>query len=521
MEADLVLLNGNLFTRARGNSLAIYRGRIVKIGKEDEIALFIGHKTKVIDLRGKIVLPGFIDAHIHLSLFGMSLSQIYLRGTRSIEELKAKVRERAKKAKKGEWMLGRGWDQELFKEKRYPTRWDLDEAAPDNPVLLMRVCEHVSVANSKALELASITRETKDPPRGKIDRDEEDEPTGILREQAVELVQRVIPPPTLEQLKLQLELAIREAVSKGLTSIHFICSDRFPDELKALQFLRKEGKLLIRIYLVPPYSSLEKLENLGIMTGFGDSKLRIGGIKVFTDGSLGGRTAALEEPYSDMPSGKGMLIYSPEELKDIVLKIHKAGFQAMIHAIGDRAIKVALDAIEFALNEEPKAHRHRIEHVSLINPTLLRRMNDLGAVAVCQPHFIFSDFWAKERVGPRRARWLYALKSLKEDVVVAGSSDCPVEPLDPLRGIWAAITRPNLADDEKLSVEEAIKIYTIGGAYASFEEGDKGSIEERKFADLVVLSDDPREVPPERIKDIKVEMTIVDGKVVFSSGSIS
>ncbi len=515
MEADLVLLNGNLLTKAEGNSLAMYKGRIVKIGRKEDIYPLIGSKTKIIDLKGKAVLPGFIDAHIHLSLFGLSLNQIDLRGTRSIEELKARVKEKVNRTEKGEWIIGRGWDQELFEEKRYPTRWDLDDVSPDNPVILMRVCEHICVVNSKALELASINRRTEDPPGGKIDRDERGEPTGVLREQAIELVQRTIQAPTLEKLRDSLELAIKEAVKRGLTSVHFVCTDRFPDELRALQLLREEGKLLLRVYLIPPYKFMGKLRDLGIVTGFGDSMLRIGGIKIFTDGSLGGRTAALEEPYSDMPNERGILIYSPDELKEIVLEIHRSGFQAVIHAIGDRAIRTALDAIEYALEMEPRAHRHRIEHASVLNPSLLRRMRELGVVAVVQPHFIFSDFWAKDRVGPERARWVYALKSLKENIVVAGASDCPVEPLDPLRGIWAAVTRPNLPENEKLGVEDAIDMYTIGGAYASFEEDEKGSIEEGKLADLVILSDDPLEVPPDEIKDIRVEMTIVGGRIVF------
>ena len=516
MEAESVFINGSIFTPlGKAEALAIHSGRIMKVGTNEEISPLIGPRTKVIDLKGKTVLPGLIDAHVHLSSYGLALAQLDLRGTKSIEELKSMVRKRAISLSKGEWILGRGWDQELFEERRYPTRWDLDEVAPDNPVFLKRVCGHLCVVNSKALEIASITKETKDPPRGKIDRDESGEPTGILRENAIDIVYKKIPPPNLEQLEEALARAIKEAVKRGLTTIHFICSDRFPDELRALQLLRKEGRLLLRIYLIPPYDFLEKLEEIGIFTGFGDSMLKIGAIKIIEDGSLGGRTAALEEPYTDMPDKKGMLIYSPEELREMVLKIHKAGFQAAIHAIGDRAIRVTLDAIENAVKLMPRDHRHRIEHASVLNPKLIERMKKLNVVAVCQPHFIFSDFWAKERVGPERARWVYALKSLMENVIVAGSSDCPVEPIDPLKGIWAAVTRPYLPENEKLTVEEAIEIYTKGGAYASFEEEEKGTIEEGKLADFIILSDDPTKIEPERIKDIKVEMTIVGGRVVY------
>ena len=516
MEAQSAFINGVILTPSgRAEALAVYSDRIIKVGTVEEVSRLIGPRTRVVDLGGKFVIPGLIDAHVHLSGYGLSLTQLNLRGTKSIRELKEAIRERALSLDKGEWILGRGWDQELFEERRYPNRWDLDEVAPENPVFLRRICGHVCVVNSKALEMAFITKDTKDPPGGKIDRDERGEPTGILRESAVKLVYKKIPPPSLEQLKEALARAMHEAVKRGLTSIHFMCSERFPDELRALQMLRKEGKLLLRIYLVPPYEFLKELEEVGLSTGFGDSMLRIGGIKIFADGSLGGRTAALEEPYADMPGNKGILIHPPEELKEIVLRVHRAGFQAVIHAIGDRAIRVALDAIESAIREEPRDHRHRIEHASLVNPRILERMRELKVVAVCQPHFIFTDFWAKDRVGPERARWVYALKSLMKNVVVAGSSDCPVEPIDPLRGIWAAVTRPFLPKNERLTVEEAIQIYTKGGAYASFEEDEKGTIEEGKLADFVVLSDDITKTEPDKIKEINVEMVVVGGRIVY------
>ncbi len=522
MKADLVLMKGDVYSPREGvTSIAIYKDRIIKLGSEEEIVPYIGPNTRVIDLKGKVVLPGFIDAHIHLSYFGFSLEQLDLRGIKSIEELKKTVMEKIKSAEKDEWIIGRGWDQELFVEKRYPSRWDLDEVAPDNPVFLKRVCGHVVVVNSKALEISGITKDTKDPPGGRIDRDEQGEPTGILRENAIDLVRSKIPPPTLNELKIALWKAIQKAVSTGITSVHFICSDMFPEELQALQLLRKEGKLLLRVYLIAPYMFLDRLREIGIMNGFGDSMLRIGGIKLFADGSLGGRTAALEEPYADKPSEVGVLVHSPEELKRMIAEVHSSGLQAAVHAIGDRAIRVVLDAIESAIGNSPGDHRHRIEHASVINPELLKRMKALRVVAVCQPHFIVTDFWAKDRVGPERAKWVYALKSLKENLVVAGSSDCPVEPVDPLKGIWAAVTRPFLPKEEKLSVEEAIDIYTKGGAYASFEEDEKGIIEEGKLADLVVLSDNPIKVDPDRIKDIEIEMTIVGGKIVYTKASSS
>ena len=293
-----------------------------------------------------------------------------------------------------------------------------------------------------------------------------------------------------------------------------------PAEIRVIQKLRAENRLPIRVYIVIPVDFLDHLTDLGLRTGFGDNMVKIGGVKILADGSLGARTAALTEPYNDDPSTKGMSLYSQEQLNALVAKAHKAGLQLAIHAIGDQAVEMVLTAYERTLKKEPKKqHRHRIEHASVLNEGLIQRMKRLGVMATVQPHFVISDFWVTDRVGPKRARWVYPFKTLiRKGVLIAGGSDCPVEPISPLLGIYAAVARKTFPD-EGISVDEALRLYTVNAAFASFEENIKGSIEVGKLADLVVLSHNPREVLPEKIGDIQVEMTIVGGKAMHAKSS--
>ncbi|MFQ6087065.1 MAG: amidohydrolase [Candidatus Bathyarchaeia archaeon] len=497
-------------------AVAIKDEKIVAVGTNRQIKPWVGKHTKVMDLDGKTVVPGFIDAHVHMRGFGRFLTWMNLRGVGSIREMKQLLRERVQKTSKRKWILGRGWDQERFKEKRYPTRWDLDEVASNNPVIFTRVCGHICVANSKALELAGITRDTVAPSGGQIDRDPETgEPTGILRENAKDMVWNIVPEPGEEELTEMCALACQKAVESGLTSVHWFV--RSPVEIRILQELRAKGKLPIRVYLVVLVEFMDCLINAGLVTGFGDPMVKIGGIKILADGSLGARTAALKQPYDDEPSTKGMMLYSQRSLNKLVLKAHRAGFQLAIHAIGDRAVDMVLKALERALKVLPrKDHRHRVEHVSVLNESLIQRMKKLGVIASVQPHFVVSDFWVEKRLGKARARWTYPFKTIiKKGVLVAGGSDCPVEPISPLLGIYAAVNR-EMFPQERMTVEEALRIYTINAAYASFEEKIKGSIEAGKLADLVVLSDDLRKIEPSKIKDVGVEMTIVGGKIVYT-----
>jgi predicted amidohydrolase YtcJ len=308
-----VLKNANILTidpsRSYAEAIAIKEEKIVSVGTDKEVQPWISKQTEVIDLAGKTVVPGFTDTHVHMKGFGHFLTRVNLRGIDSIDKMQQLLRKRVQKTPKGKWILGRGWDQERFSEKRYPTRWDLDETAPDNPVVFTRVCGHISVVNSKALELAEITRDAVAPSGGHIDRDPKtEEPTGILRENAVDLIQDIVPEPSDEELTEICVLACQKAVETGLTSVHWLVQS--PVEVRILQKLRKEDKLKLRVYLVSPVEYLDCFMDAGLVTGFGDHMIRFGSIKILVDGSLGARTAALKQPYTDEPSTKGMMLYS-------------------------------------------------------------------------------------------------------------------------------------------------------------------------------------------------------------------
>ncbi|MGB9684675.1 MAG: amidohydrolase [Candidatus Bathyarchaeales archaeon] len=518
LSADIAILNANIITlnskQPKAEALAIKNGKIVAVGSNKEIRGYVGGETRVIDVKGKTVVPGFVDCHVHMTSFGQHLQMLDLRNVSSIEEMKRKIREYAEKNPEKSWILGGRWDHERFSEKRYPTRWDLDEAVLDKPVFLIRVCGHIGVANTKALMLAAVRKDTA-VKGGKIDIDEASgEPNGILRENALELVWRVVPKPSITELENACVQACQRAVENGLTGVHWIVDS--PEELRLLQKLHRKGRLPLRVYLGIPVKLLDEIVKVGLTTGFGNDMLKLGFVKVFADGSLGARTAALKKPYSDKPETCGMLLLSQRKLNRLVLKTHRAGWQLAVHAIGDKAIESALKAFSKALKEYFRENvRHRVEHCSVLNPKTIRKMRRLNIIASIQPHFVFSDFWVVERVGAERARWVYPFKTLlKEGVMAASGSDCPVEPISPLLGIWAATTRKDFGE-ENLTVEEALRTYTVNAAYASFEEDKKGTIEVGKFADVTVLSDDLLSISPEKIREVKVEMTVVGGKIVY------
>jgi len=520
MSADVVLIHGNIITmnpsQHRAQAVAIKDSVIVEVGTNIKVEQWIGKDTKIIDLRGKTVIPGFIDTHAHMAGFGRSLTWINLRGVKSIKEMQRQLRERVRETQKGKWILGRGWDQDRFKERRYPTRWDLDMASPLNPVVFNRVCGHVCVANSKALELANVTKETVPPPSGQIDRDSKTgEPTGILREAACDLVWSILPETSVGELTRACALACEKAVEAGLTSVHWFVYK--PIEIRILQRLREQDRLPLRVYVIIPIEFLRCLADAGLSTGVGDYTLRMGGVKILADGSLGARTAALNQPYNDESSTKGILCCSQKDLYERMMEAHKVGFQVCVHAIGDRALSTVLTAFEKALKDSNKTmRRHRVEHASVLNKRLVERLKKLGLIVCVQPHFVVSDFWVEARLGPDRARWTYPFKTLiKSGVLIAGGSDCPVEPISPLLGVYALVARESFPE-ERVTIEEALRIYTVNAAYASFEENVKGSIETGKLADFTVLSHNPLATKPERIKDIKVELTIVGGKIVYS-----
>ncbi len=518
LETTLAILNANVITlnpkQPKAEAIAIRNGKIMAVGSKKEIRKHISDKTKVVDAKNKTVIPGFVDCHVHMTGFGQFLQTLDLRNVKSIRKMQRKLREYAQKNPEKSWILGGRWDQERFAEKRYPTRWDLDAAVKDKPVFLIRVCGHIGVVNSRALQLAGITSETM-VDGGKIDLDKAGRPNGILREKALELVWKAIPKPSPKELREACILACKKAVEAGLTCVHWIVGSA--EEIRVIQELHFEGKLPLRVYLGIPVELLDELVNLGLLTGFGNEMVKIGSVKIFVDGSLGARTAALKEPYSDKPETRGMMLYTQRKLNKLVLKAHKAGLQLAVHAIGDHAIEAALKAFSKALKKFPREnHRHRIEHCSVLNPKLIRRMKRLGLIASVQPHFIISDFWVVNRVGKDRARWVYPFKTLMDDgLIVASGSDCPVEPINPILGVWAAVARKSFPE-ESLTMEEALRTYTLNAAYASFDENKKGTIEVGKFADITILSDDLFDVPPKKIKRAIVEMTIVDGKIVYT-----
>ena len=518
-ETTIAILNANIITlnpkQPEAQALLIQNERILRVGSNKEIKRSITNKTKVVDAKGATVIPGLVDCHIHMTGFGYFLQSLDLREVKSIKEMQRKLRSYAEENPERKWILEGRWDQERFSEKRYPTRLDLDAAVKDKPIFLRRVCGHVGIANSRALRLAGITRETV-VEGGQVDLDEHTgEPNGILRENAMDLASKVIPESSPQELENACVVACQNAVEAGLTGVHWLVDSA--DEIRTLQKLYFEGKLPIRVYLGISVNLLQELANLGMLSGFGNDMLKIGFVKISADGSLGGHTAALREPYSDKPETKGMMLHSQRKLNKFISEAHEAGLQVAVHAIGDRAIEAVLKAYENALNGQWREnHRHRIEHCSVLNPKLIRKMKRLGLVASVQPHFIVSDFWTANRLGKKRTRWIYPFKTLmKEDLVVASGSDCPVEKINPLLGIWAAVTRQNLPE-ENLTAEEALKTYTINAAFASFDEDRKGTIEVGKLADLTVLSDNLLTTKPDKIKDTTVEMTIVGGKFAYS-----
>ncbi len=517
-EATIIILNAHAITlnpkQPTAEAIAICNKKITAIGSNKEIRKSTGKETRIINAEGKTVVPGLVDCHVHMTGFGHLLQTLELRSVTSLKELQQKLRKHAKEANKKSWILGGRWDQELFSEKRYPTRWDLDAAVPDKPVFLTRVCGHVGVANSKALQMAGITYKTV-VEGGKIDLEEATrKPNGILRENALELVWKAIPKQTAQEIEQTCLLACEKAAENGLTCVHWILGSA--DEMRAIQKIYSMDKLPVRVYLGIPVETLDELVNLGLLTGFGDDMVKIGFVKILADGSLGGHTAALKEPYSDHPETDGMILYTQEELDKLVLKAHKAGLQLAIHAIGDRTMEAVLKAYEKALKEHPKQnHRHRIEHCSVLNLKLVRRIKSLGIIASVQPHFVVSDFWITARVGKTRVRWTYPFKTLiREGIIVASGSDCPVESINPILGIWASVTRKT-SSEERLTAEEALKTYTVNAAYASFDENKKGTIEVGKLADLTILSDDLLTGPPQNIRNITIEMTIVNGRIVY------
>jgi predicted amidohydrolase YtcJ len=521
-KASLAIVNAYVVTlnpsMPYARAVAVHGNKIVAVGSNEEIRRFVGPKTRVIDAENGTLVPGLVDCHVHMTSFGFLLQSVDLRNIGSIKKMQQKLLQYSRKNPGESWIKGGRWDQERFAEKRLPTRWDLDEAIEDKPVLLNRVCGHIAVANSKALQLAGITKETV-AAGGKVDLDgKTGEPTGILRENALDIVSRRAPKPELKQLEEACMLAAKKAVEAGLTCVHWMVESA--EEIRVLRKLDSEGKLPLRVRLGVSVELLDKFGNSSLLNDVGEGMVKTGFVKILADGSLGAHTAALKSSYSDKPNTRGMLLYSQRTLEKLVLKVHKAGSQLAVHAIGDRAIEAVLKAYEKALKTFPRAdHRHRIEHCSVLNAGLIKRMKRLGVIASVEPHFVVSDFWVVSRVGKRRARWVYPFKTLlRKGFVVVSGSDCPVENINPLLGIWAAATQNK--PKERMTADEALASYTVNAAYASFDEDKRGSVEAEKLADFTLLSESLHSVCSNQVKNIIAKMTIVDGKPVYARKAI-
>lgn len=534
-QADLILFNGRVHTMDPdlpfATAVATRGDRILAVGLDSEILHLRHQHTLLFDLCGRAAFPGFIDAHVHFAWWALRREQVDLSDASSPEQAMAKVAERVAQTPPGTWILGGGFDRNVWPGAAWPTRQMLDAVAPQHPVMLNSHDHHSIWVNTLALRLAGVTAETPDPPGGRIARDPiTGEPIGILSESAVQLVQRVVPSPTLSQAVAAMREAQPLAWAAGLTSIHEIHDTDDMMAFRAFQALRRAGELGLRVYQHVPASRLEAFIQAGVQSGFGDEWVRIGGVKFFIDGALGSRTADMLEPYIGEPDNRGVPIMDKEAMLEQALRASRAGLSVSVHAIGDRANRSILDVLE-AVRRDEEANgrcrlRHRIEHVQILHPDDLPRLAQLDVIASMQPIHATSDMLIAERFwGPERCRLAYAWRSLLDTGArLAFGSDAPVEPLDVLAGIHAAVTRrrPDGAPgpdgwqpQERITAMEAVRAYTLGAAYASGEEMIKGTLTPGKLADMVVLSRDITACPAEEILSTRVEVTILGGQIVY------
>lgn len=466
------------------------------------------------------VSPGLVDTHCHLFQQGASRRVLDLRGTASITSIRLRLHSRVGRATQGEWIFGSGWDQEMLSEGRFPTKQDIDDLTPNNPALLTRICGHVGLLNSVALKAVAVG-ESDHTKSELVARDDQGIPTGIVREEALAGVQTKIPKQSSTTIQEDLLTAEYEAAKNGITTIHCILSDNFGQELQVFRSAYEQGSLSLRYRIYAPSSSLEPMERGELRTFPETEMLSLNGVKVFADGSLGARTAALSQPYSDDPSAKGLLRYTREGLLSVLSKIGALGIQAAVHAIGDAAVTQTLEAFAEVQGKQ-NASRWRIEHASLTNPEIRRRMKEQDVCVTVQPHFVISDRWVEHRLGRERLKDLYSFKSFVDDgIKISGSSDAPVEPLSPILGIWAAMVRSGYGEEERLSLNEVLALYTSNAAYLSFDEDSLGHIEEGSAADLTILDSDITEMHPAMIRRVNIANTIVNGEVVYSYEGIS
>jgi predicted amidohydrolase YtcJ len=534
MTPDIIFVNGDIYTQgtpARARALAVREGRVVAVGGNDEIRKLKGAQTKVVDLGGHFVMPGFNDAHVHLASGGFEKLNVNLIGVKTVHEMQERVALKVKRSADGEWLVGRGWDHTMWPGQALPTAQDLDAVTAGHPAIFVRVDGHIAIANSAALKAAGVTGSTKAPEGGKIDLDAKGQPTGILRESAQELVFAKVPAPTKEKRREAAELALADAARWGITSAQ---DNSSWDDFLVYEDLERDGKLTLRIAEWLNFAnSVDELKQHRAQHDHSDPMLHTTMLKGYMDGSLGSGTAALLAPYAHDAKNSGLPQYEQATLNKMAIERVDAGFQLGFHAIGDRAAQMALDAFGVA-EASPQARpaagatsakdfRFRIEHDQVIAPSQFAQYKKLGVIASVQPCHLLTDMnWAEDRIGPQRAETSYPWKQfLDNGVPLAFGTDYPVEPINPFRNVYAAVTRKNEAGTkeyypaQKLTIEQALAAYTKGSAFAEFAEKNKGTLAAGMVADFVVLDRDLTKVAAPEILKTRVLRTVVGGRTVF------
>jgi predicted amidohydrolase YtcJ len=528
---DLIIINAVVHTmdsnQPLAEAVAVLGNRIVAVGSTKDLKKLAGANTRVIDAKKRLVLPGFNDAHTHFLSGGFQLSSVDLRDANSPQEFADRIRSFAAKLPKGRWITGGDWDHERWPDTSLPTKELIDSFTPETPVFVNRLDGHMALANSLALRLAGVTHQTPDPPGGVIVRDPKTgEPTGILKDAAQSFVWKVVSPSTFEEKLAAARAATNYAATLGVTSVQDMSAG---NDVGIYQTLLDRGELKTRIYAVSPLPAWERLARTGVRAHFGSDMLRVGGLKGFADGSLGSTTALFYEPYRDDPSTSGIAgdeMYPEGAMLARVREADKVGLQTMIHAIGDRANDLILTIFEEVERENgDRDRRFRIEHAQHLRPQDITRFSRAKVIASMQPYHAIDDGrWAEKRIGKERAKTTYAFRSLLDSgATLAFGTDWTVAPLNPLLTVYAAITRRTLdgknptgwVPEQKISVEEAVRAYTVGSAYAEFQDSVKGSISVGKLADLVILSRDIFKIDANDIENVKVVLTLVDGRVVY------
>ncbi len=528
--ADLVLTGGTVWTGVEGagtaQGIAVRGGRIVAVGTNDEVQRYVGPGTRRVDLAGRFVVPGFIDDHTHFLQGGFQLGSVDLRDASSPAEFTRRIAAFARQLPPGRWITGGDWDHERFPGAVLPRKEWIDAVTRDVPVAVERLDGHMILANSRALKLAGITKATKDPPGGTIVRDRRTgEPTGILKDNAADLIYRVIPDPNDAEYDDAFRRAQAQALSLGVTMIEDVGGHGWRD-LQTFRRAQNAGELRLRVYSMVPLSDWRMLRDTVAKYGRGDARLRWGGLKGFVDGSLGSTTAWFFEPYDDAPASTGLIVTDTAKLREWILQADRAHLQVAVHAIGDRANNWILDTYDWIERRDgARDRRFRIEHAQHLVPSDIKRFGQLGVLPSMQPYHAIDDGrWAQKRIGPARIRTSYAWRSLLDTHArLMFGSDWTVAPIDPILGIYAAVTRRTLdgkyprgwVPEQKIGVEDALRAYTVNNAYGAFRERDLGTLARGKRADMDVLSQNLLTIDPARIPSVRVEYTIIDGDIVY------